>query len=89
MGNNLSSEYTPPDLSGVVFSPQDRNATIILGVIWGITAYVLGMIFTMFTLIDRWRGPYDKFRTGGSSVLAAFAMSALWPMVMAYIILSR
>lgn len=89
MGGNLSKDYTPPDLSGVVFAPQDRDATIMLGITWAIVIYVLGMIFTTFTLIDRWRGPYDKYRTGGSSVLAAFAMSALWPMVMAYIIMSR
>lgn len=89
MGNNLSSSYTPPDLSGVVLSPPDRQALIILGTTWGVVTYVLGMIFTTFTLIDRWRGPYDKFRTGGSSVLAAFAMSALWPVVMGYIVMSR
>lgn len=89
MGNNLSSAYTPPDLSGVVLSPEDTTSLYILAGIWGGTTYVLGMIFCMFTLIDRWRGPYDKYRTGGSSVLAAFAMSALWPMVMAYIIVSR
>lgn len=88
MGNNLSSTVEP-DTSGVVFAVYDRDASIILGVIWGIVAYVIGMIWTTFHLIDRWRGPFDKFRTGGSTVLAAFAMSAVWPMVVAFMIASR
>lgn len=87
MGNNLST-VNDIDKSGIVFSDFDRDATIIMGITWGIVTYVLGMIWTTFSLIDRWRGPYDKFRTGGSSVLAAFALSALWPMVVGYMIMT-
>jgi hypothetical protein len=88
MGNNLSSTFEP-DTSGVVYATYDRDASIMVGAIWGIVAYMIGMIWTTFHLIDRWRGPYDKFRTGGSTVLAALAMSSVWPMVVAFMIASR
>ncbi|KAH7329431.1 hypothetical protein B0I35DRAFT_474036 [Stachybotrys elegans] len=40
-------------------------------------------------LIDRWKGPHDKIRQGGGSVLVAFVLSAAWPVVMTYLFLNR
>jgi hypothetical protein len=87
MGNNLSNPVLP-DLSGVVLSPSDANADLILAGFWIGVPYVCAMIFSTCTLIDRWRGPHDKIRTGPSNVLAALILSAAWPVVMAYILVS-
>jgi hypothetical protein len=87
MGNNLSSTFVP-DTSKVVLSPPDRFADILLVVIWGIVLYMCAMIFTTCTLIDRWKGPSDKIRVGGGSVLVAIFLSTAWPVVMAYLVFS-
>jgi hypothetical protein len=87
MGNNLSSTFVP-DTSKVVLSKPDAFADIILVVIWGLVLYVFAMIFTTCALVDRWKGPTDKIRVGGGSVLVAIALSTAWPVVMAYIMFS-
>jgi hypothetical protein len=83
MGNNLSSEFEP-DLSGVMLAPYDRNAAIMLGAIWGLAFYAIAMVWTTCALIDRWKGPNDRIRTGKSSVFAALVLSSMWPAVVAY-----
>ncbi|KAI6778864.1 uncharacterized protein J7T54_000520 [Emericellopsis cladophorae] len=87
MGNNLSSQFEP-DLSGVVLAPYDRDASIILGATWGIVFYIIAMIWSTCALIDRWKGPNDKIRTGKSSVVAALVLSTMWPVVVAYMMLA-
>lgn len=85
MGNNLSSTFVP-DTSKVVLSAPDAFADILLVVIWGLVLYACAMIFTTCTLIDRWKGPTDKIRVGGGSVLVAIILSSMWPVVMAYLV---
>lgn len=87
MGANLSVTEEP-DLSGVVLAPYDRNSVIMLAAIWGIAFYGCAMIWTTCALIDRWRGPFDKIRTGKSSIVAAGFLSTMWPLVVAYLMLS-
>ncbi|CAJ0553387.1 Ff.00g118990.m01.CDS01 [Fusarium sp. VM40] len=87
MGANLSSTFVP-DLSGVVLSPEDRNADIHLAVFWAASLYAIAMVFSTCALIDRWKGPYDRVRTTGGSVLGALLLSTAWPVVMAYLLFS-
>ncbi|KAM0199119.1 hypothetical protein ACHAPA_003721 [Fusarium lateritium] len=87
MGANLSSTFVP-DLSGVVLSPQDRDADIHLAVFWAASLYACAMVFSTCALIDRWKGPYDRVRTTGGSVLGAMLLSTAWPVVMAYLLFS-
>ena len=84
MGNNLSSTVRP-DTSGVVLAPVDRDADIIVGAIWGASAYTVMVLWSTCTLIDRWRGPFDKYRTGLSNVFAALLLSLAWPAVLVYL----
>ena len=87
MGNNLSSTFVP-DTSKDVLSVTDAAADITLIIIWGLVAYACAMIWTSCALIDRWKGPADKIRVGGPSVLAAVLLSAVWPVVLMYLLLS-
>ncbi|EXU99639.1 hypothetical protein X797_007106 [Metarhizium robertsii] len=87
MGNNLSSTFVP-DTSKVVLSPSDAFGDILVVIIWGLVLYVCAMIFTTCALVDRWKGPMDRIRVGGGSVLAAMLLSTAWPVVMAYIVFS-
>ena len=88
MGNNLSSEFEP-DLSGVVLSPMDRDANLMLLGIWCGVLYVFAMIMSTCLLVDRWRGPLDKNPTGPSSVVQAVVLSTVWPVVVGYVMVSR
>lgn len=88
MGSNLSSVFVP-DTSGIVLSGPDKSADIILVIIWATVLYICAMLFSTCTLIDRWRGPYDKNETTLGNVLAAFLCSTAWPAVMAYVLVSQ
>lgn len=83
MGVNLSTPYEP-DISGVVWSTEDSTSCLILAVLWSTVLYVCAMIFSTCTLIDRWRGPFDKNETTLGNVLAAGLCSTAWPAVLAY-----
>ncbi|KAM5351159.1 hypothetical protein ACJ41O_003882 [Fusarium nematophilum] len=87
MGNNLSSTFVP-DTSGVVLSPEDRASGIKLAIFWIASLYGCAMIFSTCALVDRWKGPYDRIRTGPGSVFGALLLSTVWPVVMAYLIMS-
>lgn len=87
MGANLSSTFEP-DTSKVVLSPQDRFADILMAGLWAGALYAIVMIWTTCALIDRWRGPSDKIRTGPGSVVAALALSTAWPVVMLYMVMN-
>ena len=87
MGANLSVTVEP-DLSGVVWSPGDRSAFIMVGIMWALVFYACAMIWTTCALIDRWRGPFDRIGTGKSSVLAALVLSTAWPVVLGYMMVS-
>lgn len=88
MGNNLSSGFVP-DTSGVVLSPEDRHSGIWLAIFWAASLYACAMIFSTCALIDRWKGPYDRIRTGPGSVMAAFLLSTCWPVVMSYLFMTN
>ncbi|PNY25632.1 uncharacterized protein TCAP_04434 [Tolypocladium capitatum] len=88
MGANLSSTVVT-DTSKVVLSPTDRAADIILGIIWLLVLYAMAVIFTTCALIDRWKGPTDRIRVGGGSVMAAIALSTAWPVVLLYLMFSN
>ncbi|KAH8738171.1 hypothetical protein BGZ61DRAFT_583144 [Ilyonectria robusta] len=87
MGNNLSTSVQF-DTSGAVFSPEDRASGIKLIIFWVSTLYVCAMIFSTCALVDRWKGPYDRIRTGAGSVMAALLLSTAWPVVMAYLLMA-
>lgn len=87
MGANLSSTFVP-DTSKVVLSPTDRFGDLLVVIIWGLVIYAIAMIFTTCALVDRWKGPADKIRVGGGSVLVALMLSTAWPVVMAYLVFS-
>lgn len=87
MGGNLSSTFVP-DTSKVVLSPTDRTADFILVALWGGAIYAMAMIFSTCALVDRWRGPLDKHRTGPGSIMAALVMSTAWPVVLTYLMVS-
>ena len=88
MGNNLSSTFIP-DTTLDVLSALDAHADMLLGIIWGIAIYAFAMIFSTFALVDRWKGPSDRNKTGLGSVLAAFVLSSAWPVVLVYLFLNR
>jgi hypothetical protein len=68
-------------------SEIDRAGDILVLGLWGGVIYAIAMVWTTCALIDRWRGPYDKIRTGKGSVMAALVLSALWPVVLVYLYL--
>lgn len=85
MGNNLSSTFVP-DTSKDVLSAPDAAADIMVAVIWASVLYACAMIWSTCALVDRWKGPTDKIRVGGGSVLAALVLSTAWPVVMGYLV---
>ncbi|KAJ6788991.1 hypothetical protein PWT90_02587 [Aphanocladium album] len=87
MGANLSSTFEP-DTSKVVLSPQDRFADILTAGLWAGALYAIVMIWTTCALIDRWRGPMDKIRTGPGAVFGALILSTAWPVVMLYLLMN-
>lgn len=87
MGANLSSTFLP-DTSKDVLSPQDAFADMLLMGFWLGSIYGIGWIFTTCALVDRWKGPMDRIRVGGGSVLGAVMISAVWPVVMLYLLMS-
>ncbi|UNI13853.1 hypothetical protein JDV02_000551 [Purpureocillium takamizusanense] len=88
MGNNLSSTFVP-DTSKVVLNVPDRNADILLGIIWLLVLYVCAMIFSTCALVDRWKGPADKIRVGAGSVMGAALLSTAWPVVTVYLLFAK
>lgn len=87
MGANLSSTFEP-DLSKVVLAPQDRFSDLLVPIIWAAAFYAMAMIWSTLALVDRWKGPTDKIRVGGSSVMVAIAASTAWPVVLVYLMAS-
>lgn len=87
MGANLSST-TAVDASKDIIAPGDRLAEMILGVAWLGAFYGMAMIFCTCALVDRWRGPHGDRSISGISVLAALLMSAAWPLVAVYLMMS-
>lgn len=87
MGANLSSTFIP-DTSKDVLSAPDAFADMLLLGLWAGAIYGIGMIWTTCALIDRWRGPRDNVRVSGASALVATVLSAVWPVVLLYLLMS-
>ncbi|KAF3761953.1 hypothetical protein M406DRAFT_20525, partial [Cryphonectria parasitica EP155] len=63
-------------------SPSDALADLTLGILWASTFYAIGMIWTVLSLIDRWRGPHGTGEINFMSVIAAIILSVPWPVVL-------
>ncbi|KAL2067751.1 hypothetical protein VTL71DRAFT_15847, partial [Oculimacula yallundae] len=88
MGANLG-KLTPNDTSKVILSSGDFDTLAIrLPILWGCSVYVMFMIMSTCMLADRWRGPRGDRSLSLASVLAAIIMSAAWPVVMVYLLMS-
>lgn len=88
MGQNLSLSEPFADTSGATLAPWDRNADIIVGVLWGCSLYAIGMIWCAIGLLRRWsRGDSEK-DVNLFSVLAAFLLSSGWPVILLYFAMS-
>lgn len=89
MGQNLSLSEKFADPSGIVLSPWDRNADILIGILWGCSLYAIGMIWCAIGLLRRWAGGPDNERgINIFSVLAAFLLSTGWPVILLYFAMS-
>jgi hypothetical protein len=89
MGANLSTAIvTHVDTSLDVISPQDAFNTRNLGLLWLGSIQGIMMIWATILLVDRWRGPHGTSKVGFTSVVAAFLLSAAWPVVMVYIMMA-
>lgn len=84
MGQNLSLEEEFADTSGVVWAPEDRANTVLLGVIWLCSAYGVGMVWCAVGLLRRWAGRDGEKGAGLASLLAALLLSSGWPVVVLY-----
>lgn len=89
MGQNLSLSEKFADTSKAALAPQDAHNNIILGIIWGLSTYALGMIWCAVALLSRWSGKDGDRGVNFFSVLAAFVMSTGWPVILGYFALSR
>lgn len=87
MGANLSS-LVEADKSKIALSGPDRTADIILGVIWALSLYGVGAIWCAVALMGRWAGPHGERGVNMFSVLAAFILSAGWPVIAVYLLMN-
>ncbi|CCC12768.1 hypothetical protein SMACR_07613 [Sordaria macrospora] len=85
MGQNLSLSEPFADTSGVVLSPADRTADIILGITWACSAYGIGVIFAAVKLLERWAGEHGERGANLVSVVGAFLCGSAWPLVLVYL----
>jgi hypothetical protein len=88
MGANLSSKISV-DTSEDVIGPGDAFNTRNMALLWLLAIYGIAMIWSTVSLVDRWRGPEGKRKTGFASVLAAVLLSFAWPVVFLYLLVSR
>jgi hypothetical protein len=88
MGQNLSLSEKFADTSKATLAPWDRNADIIVGVIWACCLYAIGMIWCAVGLLRRWSGPDEERGVNIFSVLAAFLLSSGWPVILLYFAMS-
>jgi len=88
MGSNLSAQIAAEDV-GDPIGAGDRFAEVFLAVAWLGALYAIAMIFCTCTLVDRWRGPNGTRSISAASVLAALLLSAAWPAVFVYLLLTH
>ena len=88
MGQNLSSKVSV-DTSPDVIGAGDAKNELILLIMWAGAIYGIAMIWSTVELCDRWRGPQGNRQLGFVSVLAALLLSAAWPVVFLYLLLTR
>jgi len=80
---------TTVDITPDKISPGDALNELILLIMWVGAFYAIMMIWSTVALCDRWRGPHGKSKIGFVSVVAAFLMSAAWPLVAVYLFMSK
>jgi hypothetical protein len=80
---------TTVDITPDVIGHGDAVNELILLIMWLGAAYAIGMIWSTVALCDRWRGPHGKSKIGFVSVVAAFLISAAWPLVGVYLFMSK
>jgi hypothetical protein len=89
MGANLSTAVvTHVDTSLDVISPQDAFNTRNMALLWLLAFQGIMMIWATTLLVDRWRGPQGTSKVGFVSVVAGLLLSAAWPVVFVYIMMS-
>lgn len=87
MGQVFSQNYNPTfhvDTSLDIVSSADAFNTLQMAGIVAACMYVMAMIGTTCALIDRW-GMDRKASIGFSSVLGAFLIATMWPIVVLYL----
>ncbi|KAL0465244.1 hypothetical protein QR685DRAFT_558145 [Neurospora intermedia] len=89
MGQNLSLSEPFADTSGVVLSPQDRHADIIVGVVWACAIYGMGIIFCAVRLLERWSGEHGERGVSFAGVVGAFLCGSAWPLVLVYLMVTE
>ncbi|EGO55951.1 hypothetical protein NEUTE1DRAFT_46844 [Neurospora tetrasperma FGSC 2508] len=89
MGQNLSLSEPFADTSGVVLSPQDRHADIIVGVTWACSVYGMGIIFCAVKLLERWAGEHGERGVSFAGVVGAFLCGSAWPLVLVYLMVTE
>lgn len=88
MGQNLSLSEKFADTSKATLAPWDRNADIILGILWACALYGIGMIWAAVALLRRWSGKDGERGVNFFSIIAAFLLSAGWPVILLFFAMS-
>lgn len=88
MGANLSV-IDNVDTSVDIVSPGDLATQARLAIMWAGAFYVMCMIWATGLLADRWRGPRGSNGISGAGVLAAMLLSTGWPVVVAYLMVTK
>ncbi|KAK4120707.1 hypothetical protein N657DRAFT_579335 [Parathielavia appendiculata] len=89
MGQNLSLSEKFASTSKATLAPWDREADIILGVIWACCLYGIGAIWCTVGLLRRWSGHHEEREINIISLLAAFLLSSGWPVILVYFAMSN
>ncbi|KAH8890299.1 hypothetical protein GQ53DRAFT_183785 [Thozetella sp. PMI_491] len=71
-----------------IISPADRFSEMVLGIAWLGSLYGIAMIYCAVTLLTRWAGPNGERGFNFFSIIAAFVVSAGWPVVLIYLAMS-
>lgn len=85
MGQNLSTSEKFADTSKAALAPFDKFSDMLLGIIWGLSIYGIGMIFCAIALLGRWAGKHGERGVNFFSILAAFILSVGWPVILIYL----
>jgi len=88
MGIFSNLELVWPSTALDIPSAEEHRANRELGLLVLLAVWGIAMIWSITLLVDRWRGPMGNRAVGFGSVLAAFILSTMWPIVFAYLFFS-